>query len=448
METVRASATVHPEASRKFAARRRVVVFAEYFPPYIGSDRRLFHLISNLRRWDPEYLVTPPLRVITRRCEPGLFAYAEKFRNDDRDVRFDGISGRYLSLPSFIHHLFRCGGLRLQIGYAMAIPILVRKALRRIYKAHPSAIVIGHPSFITGVVGILCAKLARLPVLLDYPDAWTPLAIETSGHRGNWIPRMMRRIEQFVARRPDRITCITRRLAERVRADGATAPIAIVPNGVDLQTFSERNCATRTSGTFRVLYSGRLEKWAGTDDLVDVIERVCSSIGHRAHFMFVGDGGGAGELRKNIAARNLDPYCTFFGFQPYEAMPALLAQCDLAVVPFPDTETTRVSQPCKIFEYMAMAKPVIAADLPGIREVIPANAAIWIKDIAAEALAEKILELEQDRLGCSRLAEAGYRTVRDNFPWELLSATFERELDVVSPQSVEQHAAGLELAAS
>ncbi|MBV9149977.1 MAG: glycosyltransferase family 4 protein [Candidatus Eremiobacteraeota bacterium] len=435
-------------ASDSPVTHRTVAVFAEYFPPYIGSDRRLFHLVENLQRWRPEYLITPPLRVITRRCEPALLPYAESFRDSDSTVYFGGIRGSYLSLPRFIHHLYTRGGLRLQLAYALSIPMLVRKALRRIEKMRPAAIVVGHPSFITGVVGILCAKLARLPVLLDYPDAWTPLAVETSGHRGKWIPKVMRYIERFVARRPNRITCITHLLAKSVRDDGATAPIAIVPNGVDLRNFPERNGATRTSGSFRVLYSGRLEKWAGTDDLVGVIDRVCSRIGHRAHFMFVGDGGGASDLRRDIAARDLDRYCTFFGFQPYEAMSVLLAKCDLAVLPFPDTETTRVSLPCKIFEYMAMGKPVIAADLPGIREVMPDQAAIWIKDITAEALAEKIIELERDPRHCDQLAEAGYRVVRSHFSWELLSTAFEKELDILSPRPIEKCAPALELVAS
>ncbi len=430
------------------AAHRTVAVFAEYFPPYIGSDRRLFHLAQNLQRWTPEYLITPPLRVITRRCEPALFSYANNFRGADSTVYFGGIRGSYLSVPSFVHHLYRCGGLRLQLAYALSIPILVRKAMRRIATMRPAAVVVGHPSFITGVVGILCAKLARLPVLLDCPDAWTPLAIETSGHKGTWIPKVMRRIERFVAREADRITCITALLAKSIRKDGATAPVAIVPNGVDLRNFPERNGDARTAREFRVLYSGRLERWAGTYDLVEVIDRVCSRIGHRAHFMFVGDGGGADDLRRDITARNLDRYCTFFGFQPYEAMPGLLARCDVAVLPFPNTDTTRVSLPCKIFEYMAMAKPVITADLPGIREVIPNQAAIWIKDITASALAEKILELESDPAQCSRLADAGYRIVRSQFSWELLTMAFEKELDTLSPQPLEQRAPALELVAS
>ena len=439
--------TAQPQTSPP-AVDRTVAVFAEYFPPYIGSDRRLFHLVESLNGWRAEFFITPPLRVITGRCEPALLPYAETFRDSDSAITFAGIDGRYLSLPSYIHQLYRCGGLRLQLAYALSIPMLVRKAMRRIKVMQPSAIVVGHPSFITGVVGILCAKLARLPVLLDYPDAWTPLAVETSGHRGKWIPKVMRLIERFVARNPDRITCITELLAKNVREGGATAPIAIVPNGVDLRTFPDRNGAKRTPDTFRVLYSGRLEKWAGTHDLVDVVERVCSRIGQRAHFVFVGDGGGADEVRKDVATRNLEPFCTFFGFQPYEAMPALLAQCDLAVLPFPDTETTRVSLPCKIFEYMAMAKPVIAANLPGIREVLPEQAAAWIKDISAASLAEKILELEADPLQCARLADAGYRIVRSRFSWESLSVLFERELDVLSPRSVEHHAAALELVAS
>jgi len=432
-----------PDSTSPSIHRRRVAVFAEYFPPYIGSDRRLFHLIENLQAWEAQYFITPPLRVITRRCEPALFAYGDTFCNHDSTVLFAGFKGRYLSLPSFIHKLYRAGGLRLQLAYALSIPMLVRKALRSIKRIRPDAIVVGHPSFITGIVGVLCAKYARLPLLLDYPDAWTSLAIETSGHRGKWVPKIMHQIERFVAARADRITCITRLLANAVRADGATAPIVIIPNGADLRNFPEPNAAPRTNGPFRILYSGRLEKWAGTDELTDVIQQVCSQIGGRVHFMFVGDGGGAQELRKNIEGRNLGRFCTFLGFRPYEKMAEILAQCDLAIVPFPDTDTTRVSLPCKVFEYMAMGKPVIASDLPGMREVI-ADQVIWVKNAAPQELAAKILALERDPAQCARYAAAGAALVRGRFGWQSLSQAFERELDATAPQRVRTLAPSLE----
>jgi len=179
-----------------------------------------------------------------------------------------------------------------------------------------------------------------------------------------------------------------------------------------------------------------------------VMEHVASSIGTRANFVFVGDGGGAAELRDAISSRGLQRYCTFLGFQPYDRMAHILARCDLAVLPFPDTATTRVSLPCKLFEYMAMGKPVIATDLPGIREVIPDHAVVWMKDSDPRRLAQKILELEADPAQRQRYADAGYSIVRKSFSWESLAGLFERELNALLPIAAHQHPAPLELAAS
>src|SRR5215469_7044615 len=200
------------EDSLRFVARerrsddgkRRAIVFAEYFPPYMSSDRRLFHLVSNLQDWSVSAIVTPPLRVLTKRCEHRLLPYGRSFTGVERVRTHGGIAATYLTLPGWLRRMFERTAT-LPLAYAASIPLLIARAAKLVRDWDPDLCVVGHPSFITGVVGVAAAKLCGKPVLLDYPDAWTALAVETSGLHNRAAIATLKNIEAAVARAADRI---------------------------------------------------------------------------------------------------------------------------------------------------------------------------------------------------------------------------------------------------
>lgn len=410
---------------------RRAVVFAEYFPPYMSSDRRLYHLVSNLTDWTVAGIVTPPLRVLTRRCEAALLPYGRSFCGVAKTAVHGGLKATYLPVPGWLRRMFE-NPKTLVLAYLLAIPILALEAARQVRLADPDICVIGHPSFITGVVGVIAAKLNRKPILLDYPDAWTSLAVETGGLRSPLAIGLLRSIEAYVARAADRIVVITDSLARYVRALGASAPIAVVSNGAELDRFKPPVDAPDRSGSrdrFRILFAGRLESWSGVREMVELVDAVVSHGGSNVEFHFVGDGGAAQAFRRQIAARGLSEHCRFDGFQPYWLMPEFIAACDLALLLFPDTQTTRVSSPVKLFEYMAMGKPVIASNLPGVREAVGRGEAIIVDNLRSPTLASEVLRLIGSPAERARIGNAGMRLVNERFGWCHLAGLFEAEME-------------------
>jgi glycosyltransferase involved in cell wall biosynthesis len=53
---------------------------------------------------------------------------------------------------------------------------------------------------------------------------------------------------------------------------------------------------------------------------------------------------------------------------PYEKLPALAAAADVLIMPYADLPVTRALQPLKLKEYLATDRPVVARDLPAVRE--------------------------------------------------------------------------------
>jgi glycosyltransferase involved in cell wall biosynthesis len=349
------------------------VFFAEYFPPYMGSDRRIFEIARRLEHWDLEFAVIPPIRALTNRCEQALQAYFHRnFIQHGHQEKAKEPRGTYLRIPWWLLPLWRT--IWMPAAYALTLPYFLWQAVAMLRLRRPDLVVVAHPSYLCGAVATIAARILRLPLLLDVPDAWTPLAVETAGvsRRGS-TARILRLLEAAIARAADRIVAITGGIAEHVRALGATRAIDIVPNGGDAEHFNVNNVLLKRAdfgldaGDEIILYAGRFEAWSGARHILEIVDYVCAQR-PKATFVFVGDGSASQDLQASLRSRNLESRARFLGFIEYAMMPSVCAVADVAIVPFEFTPATEFCSPVKIFECVLMGTPVVTTDLPGIRE--------------------------------------------------------------------------------
>nr|WP_255653993.1 glycosyltransferase [Corallococcus sp. EGB] len=99
-------------------------------------------------------------------------------------------------------------------------------------------------------------------------------------------------------------------------------------------------------------------------------------------------------------------------FQPpvaHDDLVKVLALADVGVLPLDDSERNRLQGGplAKVSEYLAAGRPVIAADLPVTRELIPKDAATFFPPGDARALSERILDLARDVPRRVALGKAG-----------------------------------------
>ena len=432
----------HAPVSAKDASPKAgtAIFFAEYFPPYMGSDRRIFDLARSIQGWSIEFVITPPLRLLGGRHEKALHEYFQRhFVNAEVDDESGGIHGHYLTLPARLMSAWR--NLPMPFAYALTVPYLVYESVAYLRRKRPNIVVLAHPSYLCGVVALIAAKILGLPTLLDYPDAWTPLAIETAGiPERHWMPPVLSWLEKFVARRADSIVSITQGLTKYIRSLGVSARIDVIPNGADESHFNIAKVgASRESlGLPRdadvILYSGRLEAWSGVHELVETI-RVVTKKNPRAHFLFVGDGSAAAPFMSQVATANLDASVTFLGFQPFATMPALISACDVAIVPFPRTLTTEYCSPVKLFEYMLMRKAIITTDLPGIREAVTDQHVHFIRDLSSDELSQAIISILDDSQRRLGLEEHAFHRSLNGHRWSSLAANFAQCMEATAKVS-------------
>jgi glycosyltransferase involved in cell wall biosynthesis len=213
---------------------------------------------------------------------------------------------------------------------------------------------------------------------------------------------------------------ITKGLAQELeRRFGPRPHLAIVPDGVRLepQPLLETDPTTRTAGRPLVAYAGHLYAWKGVDILLEALADVAEADG-----LIVGGHQREPDLarvqalaeRLGIASR-----LTFTGLVEPPAVRALLARADLLVLPNPASAiSTRFTSPLKLFEYMAAGRPIVASDLPAVREVLtPDVHAILVAPGSAPALADGIRRVLSDRGLAARIAAAAATAALD-YTWD------------------------------
>jgi glycosyltransferase involved in cell wall biosynthesis len=168
------------------------------------------------------------------------------------------------------------------------------------------------------------------------------------------------------------------------------------------------------SGMKTIGYIGQLYPMQGVDVLIEAMTYLPD-----ASLSIIG--GSEGDLRrlKNLAAeKNVGKRITFQGFVRPSKVREAAKEMDVMVVCALDKGKRRYAAHAKLYEYIAMGKPVVAFDLPSIREeVTDGETVLLATPDDAKDLAEKIGRALESPDLARKLALNAYR-LADEFTWE------------------------------
>jgi glycosyltransferase involved in cell wall biosynthesis len=123
-------------------------------------------------------------------------------------------------------------------------------------------------------------------------------------------------------------------------------------------------------------------------------------------FEIAGEGQESGMIKTMVEERGLERF-HLLGSKPIEEIPTLLASAHISIGIFGDTEKTRRVIPNKVYEAMAVGRPIITADTPALRELMPDTKEVCAIPAAdPAALAAAIRALRDDSAERARLATA------------------------------------------
>jgi glycosyltransferase involved in cell wall biosynthesis len=218
-------------------------------------------------------------------------------------------------------------------------------------------------------------------------------------------------------------------LSETMKADivarGVPAErVFVVPNGVDPEVFSPRppDPALRSQygvdDRYLMGYVSNLDHpREGHETLIEATALLVDA-GRDVACLIVGEGRRREGLEAVAAASGVADRIVFTGAVPHDQVPAMYALLDVFVVPRRDERAARLVTPLKPFEAMAMARPMVVADLPALTEVAPdGERSLAYPAEDAAALAAAVERLMDDPVLAARLGAAGRAWVTKQRTW-------------------------------
>ncbi len=403
----------------------KILFLSHYFPPEVNAPATRTH--EHCKKW-----VAMGHEVTVLSCVPHhpMGKAYPGYRNKLVHVEYrDGIK----AIKVLTYITANEGFLKRTFNYVfyMVMAILVAPFLSK-----ADVVVSTSPQFFNGLAGYFVSRIKRAPWLLEIRDLWPESILAVGAIRNRRVIAVLEAIERFVYRKADHIVPVTNAFKTHIVARGARPEkVTVIRNGVDLTFFGEvppdEEYAAQigVAGKFVASYVGTHGMAHGLDTIIKAAEilRPRTDI----VFLMAGDGAERQRLQDQITQLQLTNVI-MLGQLPKEEMPKLWSISGASLVLLRKLDLFLTVIPSKIFESMAMKKPIVLGVEGESREIIEeAGAGVAIEPESATALAETIRRLADDPELCMRLGNQGRCYVEANFDRSVLAERYEAVLSAL-----------------
>ena len=224
-----------------------------------------------------------------------------------------------------------------------------------------------------GWSGLDLARRHGIPFILEVN---APIAQEQEEYDRFVLMRTSERIEEQILRGADALISVSAVAADWLVSRGVPRErVTVIPNAVSRALFERRADGARIRERFglagkRVVgFVGSFQLWHDVTSLIGAFDRVHARHPD-IHLLLVGQGPLKDELAESAAARQLSESVTFADSVPHAEIPDYLDAMDIVTAPYPQWKKPFHGSPIKIFEYMAAGRPIVAAALGQIGDII------------------------------------------------------------------------------
>ena len=259
--------------------------------------------------------------------------------------------------------------------------------------------------------------------------------VNVTAHIGRLRPLVLRdtteRIERWVVRRATVIVTVSQAFERMLLADGFPADKMLVcQNAIDPAEFDPEAVkpVARPAGmedAFIAGYVGAFVPWHRVDMMVESARALAPRY-PRMRWLLVGDGVERPRIEKLLADYGLADRFWMPGAVKHSLIPSYILAMDAAVMP----HSNLFGSPMKLFEYMAMGRPVVMPDVPPITEVVQGGVnGMLFRAEDATALSAALARLVEDEAFRRRLGERARQDALERHTW---SANARRVLEAVA----------------
>ncbi len=241
-------------------------------------------------------------------------------------------------------------------------------------------------------------------------------------------------LEHKTLMQADRTLTINDKLKDYVITAGAAAnKTSVIRAGIDVEQFKPSASISNLRKQYGLketdivlFFMGWLYHFSG---LKEVAQELAKETNKNLKLLIVGEGDAFEDLKRIRNKYNLQDRLILAGQKPYTDMPAFISAADICLLPaYPWEKTMHDIVPIKLYEYMAMKKPVIATRLPGVMKEFGKNNGVVYVSKPEDAI-DKAKSLVKD----GKIGELGDKARKfvQKYSWDSITDGFEKILEEV-----------------
>lgn len=385
--------------------------------------------------YDPGMPARPPIMEIYGNCFPNMghkvtwIMMAPTSQEEIQEVPFGDV--RVFTIPC------HTGSFLLKKVFAQLVFLWKEvKLASRVIRREGCNIIQVRNGIFEGLLGIYLKRKYEIPFIFQYSFPFAEAYLEKHKIDSNKVRYLVAQVRRFVLpfvmRHADLILPISKWMGEDLAQNGIPREKVLpVPLAVNTDLFSptvsgEQICLKyNLSDSKVVIYQGTMDKLRHLDVVFYALALVKQKR-QDVKLLMVGNGDDRANLEKIASNLGLGDDIIFTGQVPYLEVPQFIAAADIGLSPVPPLDIFKVSSPCKLFEYMGIAKPVVAnEETPEHQEVLEQSGGGSLVPFTPEAFACAIIKLLDNPKKADEMGQRGREWVVENRSYEILAQQVE-----------------------
>jgi glycosyltransferase involved in cell wall biosynthesis len=398
----------------------RLLILTQYYPPEIGAPQNRLHELAV--RLANQGVSVEVLTALPNYPKMEVFEAYQKRKK--REETMDGIHvyrswiyvsksksiiSRLLNYFSFVWSSYWRGRKFDKVDYLL----------------------VESPPLFLGYSAMLLAKKLDAKLIFNVSDLWPESAEKLGIVTNKWLLKLAYRLETKCYQKSALITGQTQGIVNDIKSRFPNKSVYWLPNGVDIQYYNPdhiekgnfREINRFSSSDILFFYGGILGYAQGLEVIIKAADKLKNR--KEIHFIFQGTGPEKDRLEKLKTALNLKNV-HFLEPVSKKEMPSVLKSIDVALIPLKNLPLFQGAIPSKIFEALAMKKPLLLGVDGEARShfIDNARAGLFFEPENSEDLAKQIEIMIDNPDLLIEMGENARNYVSTHFNRDQISANF------------------------
>ncbi len=398
----------------------KILILTQYFPPEVGAPQnRLYELAVRLQQKGAD------ISILTAMPNYPQMAIHKEYKGKFYD--FEDMNGLHVH-RTWIYVSKSKSIIKRLINYFSFVKTSFWVGLFKLSKF--DYIICESPPLFLGITAYALKIIKGAKLIFNVSDLWPESAEKLGLVNNKFFLKSATVLEEFLYKKSDLISGQTQGIVQNISSRFPNKKVYWLPNGVDLNYYKTDTITTNwrldnkfSDDDFLLIYAGIIGHAQGLEVILNAANELKQH--PKIKFIIVGSGPEK-EMLLQLKAKLNTHNVLFFDAVTKKEMPAIIAAANVAVIPLKRLDLFKGAIPSKIFENLAMKKPILLGVEGEAKQLFidEGNCGLAFIPEDANDLANQILILFNNQNTLKQLGENGYQYVEKKFTRDKIANEF------------------------